>query len=171
MRIPQILLLLFSQPLKSVVPTTLLPKTVLRDQERKERDATEATEPNETQAEPEAEVISGRLILEVDVRGDDTTDVADTDLHGRTDAALVVTAKLVGKPGKNDGLGDVAATGDGEDGEIACAYRDVVHVQQDGVADCGEAAANDRESETVFQGVSKDGGGEAKDCRNDVDRD
>lgn len=55
--------------------------------------------------------------------------VAEANLHRGTYAALVVAAEVVAEPDERDGLGDIAASHDQEDGEVPHADCDLVHGQ------------------------------------------
>ena len=156
MIVPQILQLFLRQP-KAIVPLASIPLLVLHAQTDHENRTGQATKPQEPETDAEAHGVGGRLGRDVDVARDDAATVAQADLQSGGDGALVVAAHGVAEPREGDGLRDVAADGDEVYGHVASADGDGLLGEEDHVADCGDADADDGECVAVAESIRAEG--------------
>ncbi len=171
MIIPQIRHLLHRQA-QPPIPLAPLPPAILGPQPEKEDGTTRPAQPQHPQRHAEPDGIRGRLGGDEDVAGDDAAGVAEADLQGGGDGALVVAGDVVGEPGEGDGLGDVGAGGDEVEGGVAGGDGDgALGREQQGVAGGGDEQAGEREGVAVAERVGEERREQRGHGRDDVDGD
>lgn len=170
MVIAQIVLLGFWQVIP-VIPAAPVPNPILTMHEEEEDHGRHAAQPHKSQAHAVAQVVSRGLAHQEDIRGNHARAIADGQLDGGADPALVVAAQVVVEPHDGDGLGEPAATGDQVDGKVPSPDGDVEHGEEHGVADGAREAADDDEAESVAQPVGQDRRRECHHHSCHVDRD
>lgn len=127
--------------------------------------------PDETEPDAVPDEVPRRLLRQEDVGRHEPGAVADGELDGGADAALVVAAEVVVEPDDRDGLREPAPAAHEVEGEVARSDRDKGRREQDRVADRREAAAEEDEAEAVPPAVRQHGAGQRDDRGRDVDRD
>lgn len=154
---------------QSVVPPPCIPQLVLPLQVKEESYRTSDTHPQEPQADPKSELVCRCLPLQVNIAGNDATNVSDPNLHGRADTTLVMARDIIAKPYQDNGLSNVSAAGDEIEGKISSADWDRKHIQKNCVANRRNATTNDYECKSVPEPVCYYCCDQCTHCRNNED--
>lgn len=102
-----------------------------------------------------------RIVLEEGKGGDDSTNVSETNLPGRTNRATVVAAKVHVEPTNDDRHGGVS-TGCDEEERCVLKARIIVNGDEDAESDDGNANCKDGEAETMAGLVRDERNGHGK---------
>ena len=156
MVIAEVVLLILGQ-LQHGVTLTLIALVVLRLHHHEQDGRGDSGHPDQ----PDVDAVSGdepgSFIGREDVGRYDTTDVAEADLHGSIDAALVVAGHVVGQPDDDDGLCNVSAAHGDIKRRVFASNTHIGLCHEDDQANRADADAEDDEAKPVTHAVRKIG--------------
>lgn len=152
--VPLFRFLIFGQ---AQVPRAPIPHPVLHQNTHGIDDAARRTQTDKPKTDAVPRLEEFRLVLRQEgVCGDDTSDVAETDLPRRTHRAAVMPAEVHGEPADDDGHGRVDAHGDEEEsGVFEVVVR--VHGDEDAETGDGDEYGEQGEGETMLELVAEEG--------------
>jgi hypothetical protein len=131
MVVPKIVRIHLLQPR---IPLSPLPHPILPPHQNEQRRTSCPTNPQQAQTNSIPCRILRTLTLQKYIRRDDAANVTEADLECGGDGALVVPRHGVGEPDERDGLCDVAAGDDEEEGKVLDACAQMLLVQKQNVS-------------------------------------
>ena len=150
--IPEVVLLILGQ-LQHLVTLPLIALAILHLHHHEQDDRGDGGHPDQPDIDGVSSDEPRSFVGREDVGRDDAADVAEADLHGGIDAALVVAAHVVGQPDQDNWLCNVSTGHDDEKCRVSARNTHIGLCHEDDQANRADADAEDDEGKPVTHSV------------------